>query len=84
MNAIVRFNALHFHVLLDEANKCRALHFHRLPIAIVQRQDKVEKVALAQVIGRLLFEVSSRQADHTTGILMLLLLLQLCLEQTVT
>ena len=72
VDAIVGFDAFHFHVFFDEAYESGALDLHGLSVAVVERQHKVEKVALAQVVRRLLFEVSSTQAHNAVGILVVL------------
>lgn len=55
---------MHTHLfVLNEVNERRPLHLHGLPVSVVERQDKVEKVGLAEVGGRLLLKVSPRQGD---------------------
>lgn len=56
--------------MLHEVDKSRPLHLHGLPVPVVERQDEVEKVGLAEIGGRLLLKVSPRQGDpagDTTG-----------------
>ena len=48
-------------LLLDEVHEVGPLDLHRLTLPVVQRQDEVEEVGLAQVGGRLLLEVRPGQ-----------------------
>lgn len=52
-------------VVLNEVNKRGPLHLHRLAVSVVERQDKVEKVGLAEVRGRLLLKMGPGQSDPT-------------------
>lgn len=52
-------------IMFDKVHKRRPLHLHRLAVPVVQRQDKVEEVGLAEIRGRLLLKVSSRQGNST-------------------
>lgn len=53
-----RFELFFTHLILfNESNESSAFNFDRLTGTIVQRYNEVEEVALAQVAGRLLFEV---------------------------
>ena len=52
-------------VVLDKVHEGGPLHLHRLAVSVVERQDEVEEVGLAEVGGRLLLEVSPRQGDST-------------------
>lgn len=51
--------------MLNKVHEGGPLHLHRLPVSVVERQDEVEEVGLAEIGGRLLLEVSSRQGDAT-------------------
>lgn len=46
---------------LNKVHESRPLDLHGLALSVVQRQDKVEEVGLAQVGGRLLLEVCPRE-----------------------
>lgn len=48
-------------LLLDKVHEVGPLDFHRLTLAVVQSQDEVEEVGLAQVGRGLLLEVSPGQ-----------------------
>lgn len=48
-------------LLLDKVHEVCPLDLHRLTLAVVQSQDEVEEVGLAQVRRRLLLEVSPGQ-----------------------
>lgn len=48
-------------LFLDEIHEVGPLDLHRLTLPVVQSQDEVEKVGLAQVRGRLLLKVSPGQ-----------------------
>lgn len=48
-------------LLLDKVHEVGPLDLHRLTLAVVQSQDEVEEVGLAQVGRRLLLEVSPGQ-----------------------
>lgn len=50
-------------ILLDETDEGRPLDLDGLPVAIVQRDHKVEEVRLAQIAGRLLLEVGASDAE---------------------
>lgn len=51
--------------MLNKVHKGSSLHFHRLAVSVIQSQDKVEEVGLAEVGRRLFLEVSSGQSDST-------------------
>ncbi len=62
VDAVVGLDAvrvLHVDLLFDEAHEGRALDLHWLPVAVVERYDKVKKVAFAQVVRWLFFEMGS-------------------------
>jgi len=48
-------------VFFDEVNERCPLNLDRLTMSVIQREHKVEKVALAKVARRLLLEVRSTQ-----------------------
>lgn len=48
-------------LLLDKVHEVCPLDLHGLTLAVVQSQNEVEEVGLAQVGGRLLLEVSPSQ-----------------------
>ena len=52
-------------VVLNKVDKRGPLHLHRLAVPVVQRQDKVEKVGLAEVGGRLFLKMSPGESDPT-------------------
>lgn len=52
-------------VVLNEVNKRGPLHLHRLAVPVVERQDEVEEVGLAEVRGRLLLKMGPGQSDPT-------------------
>ena len=49
-------------VLLDEVDESGPLNLDRLTLLVVERQNKVEEVALPQVVRRLLLQVCAAQA----------------------
>ena len=51
------------HFLLDETHESRPFDFNGLAASIVECHGEVEEVALAQIVRRLLFEVSRGHAD---------------------
>lgn len=51
--------------MFDKIDKSSSFYFNGLAISIVQRQHKVEKVALSQVRRRLLLKVCTGQATTT-------------------
>lgn len=56
--------------MLNKVHKRSPLHLHRLAVSVIERQDKVEEVGLAEIWGRLLLKVSSWQSystEDTTG-----------------
>lgn len=55
-------------LLLDEVHEVGPLDLHRLTLAVVESQDEVEEVGLAQVGRRLLLEVSPRQTHAAAEI----------------
>lgn len=52
-------------LFLDEVHEVGPLDFHRLTLPVVQSQDEVEEVGLAQVGGRLLLKVRPGQTNST-------------------
>lgn len=56
-------NKYTYRILFDEPNEGGAFDFDRLPIAVVQRNDKVEKVGFAQIAWRLLLEIGPTDAE---------------------
>lgn len=52
-------------VMLNEVDKRGPLHLHGLAVPVIERQDKVEKVGLAEVRGRLLLKMGPGQSDPT-------------------
>jgi hypothetical protein len=60
--AVVGLLTVDFHLFLDKANERCSFNFNRLPTTIIQGYDEMEKVALAQIVRRLLFKVCSSQA----------------------
>lgn len=52
-------------VVLNKVDKRGPLHLHRLAVPVVERQDEVEKVGLAEVRGRLLLKMGPGQSDPT-------------------
>lgn len=54
------FRNTHTHlVMLNKVHKRSPLHLHRLAVSVVEGQDKVEEVGLAEIRGRLLLKMSS-------------------------
>lgn len=51
--------------MLNKVHKRSPLHLHRLAVSVIERQDKVEEVGLAEIWGRLLLKVSSWQSYST-------------------
>ena len=45
--------------MLNKVHKCSPLHLHRLAVSVIERQDKVEEVGLAEIGRRLLLKMSS-------------------------
>lgn len=56
-------------ILLDEADKRGPLHLDRLACLVVERDHKMEKVALPQIGRRLLLVVSAAQTHAAEGAL---------------
>lgn len=52
-------------VMLNKVHKRCPLHLHRLAMSVIECQDKVEEVGLAEVGGGLLLEMSSGKSDST-------------------
>lgn len=52
--------------MFNKVHKGSPLHLHRLAVSVVERQDKVEEVGLAEIRGRLLLKMSSGQS-YSTG-----------------
>ena len=53
-------------VLLDEVDESGPLDLDGLTLLVVERQNKVEEVALPQVVRWLLLKVSARDTDTET------------------
>lgn len=56
--------------MLNKVHKRSPLHLHRLAVSVIQGQDKVEEVGLAEIWGWLLLKMSSGQSystEDTTG-----------------
>lgn len=51
--------------MLNKVHKRSPLHLHRLAVSVIERQDKVEEVGLAEIGGRLLLKMSSGQSYST-------------------
>lgn len=51
--------------MLNKVDKRGPLHLHRLAMPVVERQDKVEKVGLAEVWGRLFLKMSPGERNPT-------------------
>lgn len=51
--------------MLNKVDKRGPLHLHGLAVPVVERQDKVEKVGLPEVRGRLFLEMSPGESDPT-------------------
>ena len=62
MNSIGGPNSVHLLVFLDEGYKGRPLDLNGLTGAVIQRDDKVEKVGLPEIWRGLLLKVSSAQS----------------------
>ena len=58
-------------VLLDEVDESGPLNLDRLTLLVVERQNKVEEVALPQVVRRLLLQVCAAQARAAATTLLL-------------
>lgn len=54
-------------LLLDKVHEVGPLDLHRLTLAVVQSQDEVEEVGLAQVGGWLLLEMRAGQTHAAAG-----------------
>lgn len=48
-------------ILFNKVHELRALYLHRLSVSVVQRDHKVEEVALSQIVGGLLLEMGTRK-----------------------
>lgn len=61
-----------YFVVFYKVHKSCPLYFHRLPLSVVESQNKVEEIGFPQVGGWLLFKVSSGQSysavEETHGI----------------
>ena len=55
---------LTYHLFLNKAHKSCALDLNRVAVSVIQRNDKVEKVALSQIVRWLLLKMRSGESGH--------------------
>ena len=58
VNPIISFFLSRFGLVLDKVNKISFFNFYQLVVTIIQSQDKVEEIWLAQICRRLFFEMT--------------------------
>lgn len=64
VHPVVGLDAVDLHLVLDEADEVGRVDVDRLALAVVQHDDEVEEVALAQVRRRLLLEMRAAEPSY--------------------